>query len=80
MVIKSNGIQNPHYLAWQSKVGIAQWLQPETEMVIESLIQSGQGNNGILIAPISFTSDHIETAYDIDIEMRNKFKKMNSFF
>ena len=57
----------PNYvLAWQSKVGFLPWLGPSTSDVIKGL--GRQGHQNVLAVPIAFTSDHIETLYEIDIE------------
>lgn len=42
------------------------WLEPDVNDRIESLAQQGVGR--IIIAPIGFISDHMEVAYDLDIE------------
>jgi len=57
---------NTYRLCWQSKVGPSNWLGPQTDNSIEGLIKNG--NKNILLVPIAFTSDHIETLYELDIE------------
>ncbi|XP_065323391.1 ferrochelatase, mitochondrial-like isoform X3 [Gordionus sp. m RMFG-2023] len=57
---------NPYRLVWQSKVGPVEWLSPFTDDVIRSLVKRGHKN--ILLVPIAFTSDHIETLHEMDIE------------
>uniref|UniRef100_A0A8C9SPF7 Ferrochelatase, mitochondrial n=1 Tax=Scleropages formosus TaxID=113540 RepID=A0A8C9SPF7_SCLFO len=57
---------NPYRLVWQSKVGPMPWLGPQTDEVIKGLCQRGKKN--ILLVPIAFTSDHIETLHELDIE------------
>jgi len=52
-------------LSYQSKSGPVKWLKPSTEEMLARLAQKGLKN--ILIVPISFVSDHIETLYEIDI-------------
>lgn len=59
---------NPHVLAYQSRVGPVEWLRPYTEDAIEELAQEGVQN--LLVVPISFVSEHIETLQEIDIEYR----------
>ncbi len=54
-----------HHLAFQSRSGPVQWMRPGTEEVIDTL--SGQGKKALLMVPVSFVSDHIETLYEIDI-------------
>jgi ferrochelatase len=52
-------------LSYQSKSGPVKWLKPSTDKMLERLAEKGIKN--ILIVPISFVSDHIETLYEIDI-------------
>ena len=59
---------NDYTLAYQSKVGPVEWLKPYTEDAIESLAE--QGVQDLLVVPISFVSEHIETLQEIDIEYR----------
>lgn len=57
-----------HHISYQSKVGPVKWLEPSTKEKIIEL-----GNNGVknlLVIPISFVSDHIETQYELDIQYR----------
>lgn len=68
LVIKQGEFNLPYSLAYQSKVGPMKWLEPSTEKEIERLIKSGYKN--LLIIPIAFVSDHIETLYELDIEYR----------
>jgi len=62
------GNEYPSTLAFQSKVGPVKWLGPSTERVLEELGQSGK--TAVLVVPISFVSDHIETLQEIDIAYR----------
>lgn len=62
---------NPHRLVWQSKVGPMPWLGAQTDESIEGLIKNGKKN--ILLVPIAFTSDHIETLYELDLEYIGDF-------
>lgn len=52
-------------LSYQSKAGPVKWLEPSTEDMIIRLAKRGVKN--LLIVPISFVSDHIETLYEIDM-------------
>jgi ferrochelatase len=52
-------------LSFQSKTGPVKWLEPSTEESILSLASEGCKN--LIVVPISFVSDHIETLYEIDI-------------
>jgi ferrochelatase len=44
------------------------WLGPTVESVLDDLVR--QGHRHVLVAPIGFVSDHVETLYDIDIELK----------
>jgi ferrochelatase len=57
---------NPYRLVWQSKVGPQEWLGPQTDEAIGGLVKNNRKN--ILIVPIAFTSDHIETLFELDLE------------
>jgi len=46
------------------------WLGPDLVDTIESL--AGEGDSGVLVAPVGFIADHLEILYDIDIEARAK--------
>ena len=59
---------NPYKLAYQSRVGPVEWLQPYTEAAISELAE--QGVKELVVVPISFVSEHIETLEEIDIEYR----------
>jgi ferrochelatase len=62
------GNRNDSSLAFQSKVGPVQWLGPDTKDVLAELAKNGAKR--ILVIPISFVSDHIETLQEIDILYR----------
>jgi len=53
------------HLSFQSKTGPVKWLEPSTGETIIRLAKEGCKN--LLVVPISFVSDHIETLYEIDI-------------
>lgn len=59
---------NPYTLAYQSRVGPVEWLQPYTDDAIKELAEQGVKN--LVVVPISFVSEHIETLQEIDIEYR----------
>ena len=52
-------------LSYQSRSGPVKWLGPSTDEKLKEL--AGGNIKNILIVPISFVSDHIETLYEIDI-------------
>ncbi|MBI5558520.1 MAG: ferrochelatase [Deltaproteobacteria bacterium] len=55
-------------LCFQSRSGPVEWLAPSTPDTLEKL--AGQGCKNVLMVPISFVSDHVETLYEIDIQYR----------
>ncbi|MDP2167237.1 MAG: ferrochelatase [Thermodesulfovibrionales bacterium] len=52
-------------LGYQSKSGPVKWLEPSIEERLREMAQ--EGVKKLLVVPISFVSDHIETLYEIDI-------------
>jgi protoporphyrin/coproporphyrin ferrochelatase len=68
LIMQALGRPNDHTLAYQSRVGPIEWLQPYTEDAIEELAEKGV--NDLVVVPISFVSEHIETLQEIDIEYR----------
>ena len=62
------GHSNPHTLAYQSRVGPVEWLKPYTEEALEELGRAK--TQDLVVVPISFVSEHIETLEEIDIEYR----------
>lgn len=57
------------HLSYQSKSGPVEWLEPSTDEKLGELARNGVKN--VLVVPISFVSDHIETLYEIDILYKN---------
>ena len=58
-------------VTYQSKVGPAKWLGPDTS---ELLAANAQGR-AIVTVPIAFVSEHLETLYDMDILAREAARK-----
>jgi len=68
LVMQLGSWLNPHSLGFQSKVGPQKWLQPSLDETIDKLAQSGVKR--LLVIPISFLTEHIETLHEINIEAR----------
>jgi ferrochelatase len=64
----------PHVLAYQSRVGPVPWIGPSTDEVINRLAH--EGVRDVLVVPISFVSDHIETLYEVDMLYGDQAKKL----
>ena len=68
LIMDRLGRQNPYQLSFQSKIGPVKWLEPFTSDVIVEL--GKQGVDDVLVIPVSFVSEHIETLYELDILFR----------
>jgi ferrochelatase len=64
--MKRLGRSNPYRLVWQSQVGPSPWLGPKTDDAITGYAK--QGVKDLLVIPIAFVSDHIETLFELDLE------------
>jgi protoporphyrin/coproporphyrin ferrochelatase len=67
------GWPRTHLLCYQSRVGPAKWLEPPLTGTIERLGQGGVTE--MLLVPISFVTEHIETLHEINIEARAEAEK-----
>jgi ferrochelatase len=65
-VVERLGASNAYILAYQSDVGPVRWLGPSTAEVLRRL--GARGQKHVLVVPIAFTSDHIETLSELDRE------------
>ncbi|MGV1100024.1 ferrochelatase [Thiovibrio sp. JS02] len=66
------GVQG--HLCFQSRSGPVQWLSPSTPDMLKTLAAHGCKN--ILMVPISFVSDHVETLYEIDILYKDQARNL----
>jgi ferrochelatase len=58
----------PGRLCYQSRSGPVEWLAPALPEVIAEC--AAQGCRNMLVVPLSFVSDHVETLFEIDIQYR----------
>jgi ferrochelatase len=70
LVMQRGGWKNAHTLCFQSKVGRRKWLTPSLTDTIDSLAAGGEKN--LLIVPIAFVTEHIETLSEINLEAREQ--------
>jgi ferrochelatase len=68
LIMQTLNRPNSYTLAYQSRVGPVEWLKPYTEDALNELGE--QGIKDLLVVPISFVSEHIETLQEIDIEYK----------
>jgi protoporphyrin/coproporphyrin ferrochelatase len=69
------GWPRTHVLCYQSRVGPTKWLQPPLTGTIERL--GRKGVKEMLVVPISFVTEHIETLHEINIEARAEAAKFS---
>lgn len=74
LIMKARNFSHEHSLCYQSKVGPIKWLEPATDTTIEEL--AAKGKKHLLIIPISFVSDHVETLFELNIEYRQVADKV----
>lgn len=60
------GREYSYRLVWQSQVGPRAWMGPQTSDALKGLARLGRKD--VVLVPIAFTSDHIETLYELDHE------------
>ncbi|KAG8194735.1 hypothetical protein JTE90_026383 [Oedothorax gibbosus] len=65
-VMQKLNFSHSYRLVWQSKVGPVDWLSPQTDDAIKGYVSKGKKN--LMLIPISFVNEHIETLHELDIE------------
>ena len=60
-------------LCYQSRVGPLKWLGPST---LEAIAEAGADRRGVIVSPIAFVSEHIETRVELDIEVAGKAREL----
>ncbi len=63
-ILERLGAPNPHAIGFQSRTGPVKWIGPGTEDVLRGL--GRRGVTSVLMVPVSFVCDHIETLYEVD--------------
>jgi protoporphyrin/coproporphyrin ferrochelatase len=74
LVMQRGAWKNAHTLCYQSKVGRRKWLSPSLTETIENLARAGERK--LLVVPIAFVTEHIETLHEINIEAREQAHKL----
>jgi len=70
------GFKNPYRLCWQSQVGPSAWLGAQTSDTVNNFVKQGQKD--LVLIPIAFTSDHIETLFEIDQEVIHEANELGA--
>lgn len=74
LVWAKGGWRASRHICYQSKVGASKWLRPSMHETVKRL--AAAGSKHILVVPISFVSDHVETLHEIDIEHREQARSL----
>lgn len=75
-VMQRLGNSNPFRLVWQSQVGPSAWMGMQTGEALKGLARLGKKQ--VVLVPIAFTSDHIETLYELDLEYAKEAEEVGS--
>ena len=67
-VVREGNFGLPHHLCYQSKVGPQKWLEPSLLGTVDTLAAGGVSH--MIVIPIAFVSDHSETLWEINMEVR----------
>ncbi|WP_306589476.1 ferrochelatase [Geothrix sp. 21YS21S-4] len=66
LIARIGEIPGGYIQAYQSRTGPVRWLEPPLKGVLESM-----GGRDVIVVPMSFVSEHIETLHELDIEYRH---------
>lgn len=73
-VVEKGAFGLPHHLCFQSKVGPQKWLEPSLLGTIEDLAKEQVSH--MIVIPVAFVTDHIETLSEINIEAKEEALKL----
>ena len=72
-VMDRRGRNTSYWIGYQSKVGPQKWTQPNTAELVERHMNYGISN--FLMIPIAFVTDHIETLYELGVELKEDLEE-----
>lgn len=72
-IVERGEFRQQHHLCYQSKVGPLKWLEPSTPDTIHKL--AAEGVEDMLLVPVAFASDHLETLFELGIEYRRQARE-----
>ncbi len=67
-VRQAAGVACPMHLGFQSRIGPVRWVGPQVEDQVDRLARTGI--RGLVVVPLTFVCEHLETRYDLDLELR----------
>ncbi|MFP4227494.1 MAG: ferrochelatase, partial [Salinivenus sp.] len=71
-LMEHRGFDHDFTTAFQSKVGPSEWLTPATDDTVAELAEEGED---VLVIPVAFVTDHIETSYELAIEIPEELEE-----
>ncbi len=77
-VMARREVKNSYWLSFQSRVGPQKWTQPNTEDLVKRHLQYGIRH--FLMIPIAFVTDHIETLYELQVELVEEMEELGFEF
>ncbi|WP_026853800.1 ferrochelatase [Geothrix fermentans] len=66
LIARIGPVPGGYLQAYQSRTGPVRWLEPPLKDVLETM-----GGKDVIVVPMSFVSEHIETLHELDIEYRH---------
>lgn len=72
-IMEMRGYDHEYWLGYQSKVGPQKWTQPNTAELVERHIEYGIKN--FLMIPVAFVTDHVETLFELGIELPEELEE-----
>lgn len=73
LTVEAIGWTDPVAIGWQSRVGPMKWLEPSTLSEVDRIAR--EGHKRLLIVPVAFVGEHIETLHELDIEVTDHAHK-----
>lgn len=74
LVMERGRWPNAHTLCYQSRVGRRKWLEPSLTATLAELARAGKKH--LLVIPIAFVTEHIETLHEINMEAREEAARL----
>lgn len=72
-IMEMRDYREDYWLGYQSKVGPQKWTQPNTQELVKRHIEYGIRN--FLMVPVAFVTDHIETLYELGVELKEELEE-----
>lgn len=76
-ILQTRGVHfHKVHMAYQSMLGPTKWIGPYLRDVLDKIANTS-GPRNVILYPLSFTIDNIETAYELDIEYRELARSLH---